>query len=49
MLYKIKSSTNETVFFFDLIECVISMSKSQITLNFLNLMIAHNELSFFEF
>ena len=28
---------------------VILMSKSQITLNFLNLMIAHNELSFFEF
>ena len=28
---------------------VILMSKSQITLNFLNLMIAHNELLFFEF
>ena len=25
------------------------MSKSQITLNFLNLIIAHDELSFFEF
>ena len=28
---------------------VISMSKLQITLNFSNLMIAHNELLFFEF
>ena len=28
---------------------VISMSKLQITLNFSNLMIAHNELSLFEF
>ena len=28
---------------------VMSMSKSQITLTFSNLMIAHNELSFFEF